>query len=130
MTKTSITLLCIFCLIIAGVIAVGGYATWEEYRAEKTTTEIGKDILGETDNVVKSRLDVVDWIREKMNFNIGDYFNNLWIRLKNALIEIFDWIPGVDLDDNEDNSDDFGTNGDGYGVPESNGMGGGAGGAR
>ena len=130
MTKTAVIILCIFCLIMSGIIAVGGYTSYKEYRANKTTLEIGQEILGETDNTISVITDTVTWVKNKLNFNIGDYFYKLWIRIKKAFIEAFDWIPGVDYDDDNNTENDFGTSGEGFGVPETNGTGGGGGGAR
>lgn len=125
MKKTSIAILCIFCLVMAGVLSAGGYKSYGEYRAQKTYTEIGQDMLGQNENVINKNLEMIEWVKEKLNFNIGEYFEQLWQRLKKFFKDAFDWIPGVNYDD-----DNFGTSGNGYGVPEYNGMGGGSGGAR
>ena len=130
MSKFKITAICLFCLIMAGVLVLGDYSTYDEYRAEHNNTQMGKDLLGETNDVTTTITETVTWIRNKLNFNIGEYFYNLWIRIKNIFIEVFDWIPGVDYDDDEDDSNDFGKGGSGFDVPETNGYGGGAGGAR
>lgn len=130
MTRTSIIVLCIFCLIMAGVITIAGYSTYDEYRTNRTYQQMGEDILGEADENIAVITDTVTWVKNKLDFDIGIYFKNLWYRIKNVFIEAFDWIPGVDADTDDNEENDFGTSGSGFGVPESNGFGGGSGGAR
>ena len=142
MSKGIIAALCIFCLIMSGIIITGGYKSYDEYKVNKSYADIGKDILSGTDSSINDMNNKIDDIK---NFNIGkmiedglinlsneitDNFAKLWIRIKEAFKEIFDWIPGVDIDNNDTNDDDFGRNGNGFGVPSYDGYGGGGGGAR
>lgn len=130
MTKTSVIILCIFCLIMSGAIAVAGFETYSEYKAQHTYEEMGEDLTEEIDVTIGVITKTTGWVRNKLNFNIGELFEDFWMRLKQAFIEIFDWIPGVDYDDDNNTENDFGTSGEGFGVPETNGTGGGGGGAR
>ena len=128
MTKTSIIIICIFCLIMAGVIALAGYNSYDEYRANTSNTEMGKNILGQSETIIEDVQQTITWVKNKLTFDIGEYFEKLWLRLKQAFIEAFDWIPGVDFDDDENEDNDFNSNA--FPVPNPDGIGGGGGGAR
>lgn len=119
MTKGKIIALCLICLLISGIIAANGYTNYQDYKANKTNTEIGKDILGQNEETIKEIQNTIDWVYNKLNFNIGDYFRELWMNIKKAFEEIFDWVPGNDFDDDNEG---FAGGGDGFG--------GGSGGAR
>ena len=110
MTKTKIIALCIFCLLISGIILTAGYTTYEEYRQNKTYSDIGHDMLDETDKLITSITKIANTVKETIEIDIGETFNNWWTRMKEIFTDIFD--------------------GNGFGVPEQDGIGGGGGGAR
>ena len=110
MTKTKIIILCIFCLLLSGIITANGYTTYEAYKQNRTYSDVGKDILTESNALIESITKIASFVKDSLEIDIGDKFNNWWTTIKEIFTDLFD--------------------GDGFGVPEQGGIGGGGGGAR
>lgn len=84
--KTTIIILCIFCMIISGIVIASGYSSYEDYKENTTNTEFGKDLLdgiNENTEVIKNTSiavkDTVNFFTETLpNFfteDIPTFFN-------------------------------------------------------
>lgn len=130
MKVTKIIIICVLCMLVSGAMMTAGYATWEEYKANTSTSEMGQQIVDEIDGTTKyiattaERLweytrnpkeqflkDIKEVMTETINI-IKDFFKDAFKQL----------IPGYKDSDEGEGGNGFGGGGDG--------MGGGGGGAR
>ncbi len=127
MTKTKIIALCIFCFFVCGVITIGGYATWEEYRNDHVYAEIGHDMLDEVDEKINRYTDLIkagqEWLENTIKNPFVQFVQQLTEGYREIIQDLFDGIVDFFEEIHEFfNGKDFEYDGDGFG--------GGAGGAR
>ena len=128
MTKTKIIALCIFCFFVCGVITIGGYTTWEDYRKDHVYSEIGKDMLDGVNEKTNRYTDLLkagqEWLENATENPIGQFVQQLTEGYREITQDLFDGIVDFfeEIYEYIFDKKDFEYDGDGFG--------GGAGGAR
>lgn len=127
MTKTKIIALCIFCFFVCGVITIGGYATWEDYRNDHVYAEIGHDMLDEVNEKTNRYTDLIKagqtWLEGAISNPFSKFVQQLTEGYRETIQDLFDGIVDFFEEIYEFfNGKDFEYDGDGFG--------GGSGGAR